>query len=132
MDEAFTAVEHERKCVYQSPPAVVARQLKQPANALLSKSPSLELRQHHPADLGDSLAVGVVGPQGHDPRDHVGLGFIGHYHLDPVRSRRCPLNITLDLRLHTLARQRTAQLDHHRRVASHPDVGVDIAVLNVT
>ncbi len=95
--------------MYQPPPAVDAGQLKQCADVLLRESPPLELRQCHPADLGDALAVCVVGPQRHGSRDHVQLGLIRHDQLCPGGVRCHPLNITLDLGLHAFASEQRAR-----------------------
>jgi hypothetical protein len=99
--------------------------------ACLASPRPLELRQDHPADLGDRLAVLVVGPQRDRSRHHVRCGLAGDDHLDPLLARRGRLDIAGDLVLDALAGQRAAQFGHHGRVAPHPHVGADVAHLDI-
>ena len=63
-DAVRRAVGCRRERMHESPAAVIAGQLEKHPDSALGEPASLELRQDHPADLGNRLtAIVVVGPQ---------------------------------------------------------------------
>src|SRR5215472_12693861 len=131
-DAVRRAVRCRRERMHEPPAAVIAGQLKKHPDSLLREPASLELRQDHPADLGNRLAaILVVGPQHDRPRHHFRCGLAGDDHLYPRVAGRGRLDIAGDLLLDALAGERTAELGHHDRVAPHPHIGADVAQLNI-
>src|SRR6266851_2676491 len=131
-DAVRRAVRGRRERVHDPPAAIVAGQLKQHPDGPLREPASLELRQHHPADLRYRLAAVLdVGPQHDRSRHHLRRGLAGDDHLDPLSARRSRLDIAGDLILNALAGKRATQLGCHSRVAPHPHIGADIAQLNI-
>ena len=107
---------------------VIAGLLKKHSDSLLREPASLELRQDHPADLGNRLtATFIVGPQRDRPCHRFLCGLAGDDHLDPRVVRRGLLDVVSHLLLEAFAGPRTAQLGHHHWVASHPHIGADVA-----
>src|SRR5215475_6377537 len=118
--------------MHEPPSVLIAGQLKKHPDSLLREPAPLELRQDHPADLGNRLtAIFIVGPQRDRPRHHFRWSLAGDDHLDPRLARRSRPDIAGNLLLDALTRQRTAQFGHHDRVAPHPHIGADVAWLNI-